>query len=91
MTEDELLRLEHVYNRAMELRQNIQRLEEEREVFCSKLLHSDFHIAYDNGRMTNRITRLESINVATDLYGAIVDTFNKKLADAQQELKELTI
>lgn len=91
MTEDELLHIEHVYNRAMELRQNIQRLEEEREVFCAGLLHSDFHIAYDNGQMTNRITRMESIDVATDLYGAVVDTFNKKLADTQQELKELKI
>lgn len=91
MTKDELLHLEHVYNRAMELRQNIQRLEEEREVFCAKLLHSDFHIAYDNGMTKCSLTRIESINVATDLYGAVVDTFNKKLADAQQELKELKI
>lgn len=91
MTEDELLHLEHVYNRAMELRQNIQRLEEEREVFCAKLLHSDFHIAYNNGMTKYSLTRIESINVATDLYQAIVSTFNKKLADAQQELKELKI
>lgn len=91
MTEDELLHLEHVYNRAMKLRQNIQRLEEEREDFCAKLLHSDFHIVYDDGMMTDRTSRIESINVATDLYGAIVDTFNRKIADAQQELKELKI